>query len=161
MADRRGARSEPLALAFRFLASRSRSEAEVRERLASRGVDAQDIEGVLERLRELGYVNDADFAAAVIRARTQRRARGRRLVAEELQAKGVSEDVAESVLNACYGDELAVARPVAERQARRLQGRGFAEFRQRLGAFLVRRGFEHATAESLVTELWETYGLAD
>ena len=141
MADRRGARSDPLALALRFLASRSRSEAEVRERLASRGVDAQDIEGVLERLRELGYVNDADFAAAVIRARTQRRARGRRLVAEELQAKGVSEDVAESVLNACYGDELAVARPVAERQARRLQGRGFAEFRQRLGAFLVRRGF--------------------
>ena len=116
---------------------------------------------MLERLREIGYVNDADFAAAVIRARTQRRARGRRLVAEELQAKGVSEDVAESVLNACYGDELAVARLVAERQARRLQGRGFAEFRQRLGAFLVRRGFEHATAESLVTELWETYGLAD
>ena len=161
MADRRGARSDPLALALRFLASRSRSEAEVRERLASRGVDAQDIEGVLERLRELGYVNDADFAAAVIRARTQRRARGRRLVAEELQAKGVSEDVAESVLNACYGDELAVARLVAERQARRLQGRGFAEFRQRLGAFLVRRGFEHATAESLVTELWETYGAPD
>ena len=161
MADRRGARSEPLALALRFLASRSRSEAEVRERLASRGVDAQDIEGVLERLRELGYVNDADFAAAVIRARTQRRARGRRLVAKELRAKGVGEDVAESVLNACYGDELAVARPVAERQARRLQGRGFAEFRQRLGAFLVRRGFEHATAESLVTELWETYGAPD
>ena len=161
MADRRGARSEPLALALRFLASRSRSEAEVRERLASRGVDAQDIEGVLERLRELGYVNDADFAAAVIRARTQRRARGRRLVAEELRAKGVDEDEAESVLNACYGDELAVARPVAERQARRLQGRGFAEFRQRLGAFLVRRGFEQATAESLVTELWETYGAPD
>ena len=161
MADRRGARSKPLALALRFLASRSRSEAEVRQRLASRGVDAQDIEGVLERLRELGYVDDADFAAAVIRARTQRRARGRRLVAEELQAKGVSEDVAESVLNASYGDELAVARPVAERQARRLQGRGFAEFRQRLGAFLVRRGFEHATAESLVTELWETYGAPD
>ena len=161
MAGRRGAGSDPLALALRFLASRSRSEAEVRERLASRGVDAQDIEGALERLRELGYVDDADFAAAVIRARTQRRARGRRLVAEELQAKGVSEDVAESVLNASYGDELAVARPVAERQARRLQGSGFAEFRQRLGAFLVRRGFEHATAESLVTELWETYGAPD
>ena len=161
MAGRRGAGSDPLAIALRFLASRSRSEAEVRQRLASRGVDAQDIEGALERLRELGYVDDADFAAAVIRARTQRRARGRRLVAEELQAKGVSEDVAESVLNASYGDELAVARPVAERQARRLQGRGFAEFRQRLGAFLVRRGFEHATAESLVTELWETYGAPD
>ena len=161
MAGRRGARSDPLAIALRFLASRSRSEAQVRERLASRGVEASDIEGVVERLRELGYVNDAEFAAAVIRARTQARARGRRLVAQELQAKGVSEDVVETVLNACYGDELEVARPVAERQARRWQGRGFAEFRQRLGAFLVRRGFEHSTAESLVTELWETYGVPD
>jgi len=124
-------------------------------------VDAADIEQVLERLRLLGYVNDAEFAQAVVRARTERRARGRRLVADELQAKGVSAELAERVLDSYYGDELEVARPVAERQARRLQGRGFREFRQRLGAFLVRRGFEHATAESLVTELWETYGTPD
>ena len=106
-------------------------------------MDAEEVEGVLERLRALGYVNDAEFAAAVIRARTERRARGRRLVAEELEAKGVSAEVASCALEAGYGDELEVARPVAERQARRLQGLGFAEFRQRLGAFLVRRGFEH------------------
>ena len=124
-------------------------------------MDAEEVEGVLERLRELGYVNDAEFAAAVIRARTERRARGRRLVAEELETKGVSAEVASSALDAGYGDELEVARPVAARQAGRLQGRGFGEFRQRLGAFLVRRGFEHATAESLVTELWETYGAPD
>ncbi len=150
-----------MAVALRFLTARSRSEAEVRRRLASRGVDAADIEQVLERLRLLGYVNDAEFAQAVVRARTERRARGRRLVADELQAKGVSAELAERVLDSYYGDELEVARPVAERQARRLQGRGFREFRQRLGAFLVRRGFEHATAESLVTELWETYGTPD
>ena len=161
MAPRRGRQADPLAIALRFLASRSRSEAEVRRRLASRGVDAEDIEAVLERLQELGYVNDADFAVVVIRARTESRARGRRLVAEELQAKGVNLEVVERALDARYGDEVEVARPVAERQARRLQGRGFGEFRQRLGAYLVRRGFEHATAESLVTELWETYGAPD
>ena len=150
-----------MAVALRFLTSRSRSEAEVRRRLAFRGVEAEDIERVLERLRQLGYVNDTEFAQAVIRARTESRARGRRLVADELQSKGVNAEVIESVLDAYYGDELEVARPAAERQARRLQGRGFTEFRQRLGAFLVRRGFEHATAESLVTELWETYGTPD
>ena len=150
-----------MTMALRFLASRLRSEVEVRRRLFSRGVEAEDIDGVLERLRELGYVNDAEFAAAVIRARTKRRARGRRLVAEELESKGVSAEVASSAIDAEYGDELAVARPVAEQQARKLHGRAFAEFRQRLGAFLVRRGFEHETAESLVTELWETYGAPD
>lgn len=161
MAARRGRRADPMTIALRYLASRSRSEAEVRRRLASRGVDAEDIEDVLERLRELGYVDDVEFAAAVIRARTTGRARGWRLVAEELESKGVSAEVAESTLDACYGDELAVARPAAERQARKLHGHAFGEFRQRLGAFLVRRGFEHATAESLVTELWESYGAPD
>lgn len=161
MAGRRGQRSDPLAIALRYLASRSRSEAEVRRRLIARGVDAEDIERVMERLRELGYVNDADFAAAVVRARTEGRARGRRLVAEELEFKGVSAEVAEATLDGLYADELEVARPLAERQARKLHGRAFGEFRQRLGAFLVRRGFEHATAESLVTELWESYGAPD
>lgn len=161
MGARRGRRADPMTIALRFLASRSRSQSEVRRRLASRGVDAENIERVLARLRELGYVNDADFAAAVTRARTKGRARGRRLVAEELRAKGVSEDVAEEALSQWYEDEVVVARPVAERQAGRLHGYGFGEFRERLGAFLVRRGFEHATAESLVTELWETYGAPD
>lgn len=150
-----------MAIALRFLASRSRSEAQIRQRLASRGVGAEDVDAVLERLRELGYVDDAEYAAAVIRSRTQGRARGLRLVGEELRAKGVSDDVATEALDHLYGDELDVARPAAERQAGRLHGCGFAEFRQRLGAFLVRRGFEHATAESLVTELWETYGAPD
>lgn len=161
MASGRGRRAEPMAIALRFLASRSRSEEEVRQRLVSRGVDAHNTERALARLRELGYVNDADFAAAVIRSRTENRARGRRLVAEELRAKGVSEDVSEDALSQWYEDEVLVARPVAERQARRLHGCAFREFRLRLGAFLVRRGFEHATAESLVTELWECYGAPD
>ena len=161
MGARRGRRADPMAIALRFLASRSRSEAEVRQRLTSRGVDAHDTEPVLARLRDLGYIDDADFAAAVIRARTRGRARGRRLVAEELRAKGVSEELAEDALSRWYPDEAVVARPLAERQAGRLHGCGFGEFRQRLGAFLVRRGFEHATAESLVTELWETYGAPD
>lgn len=161
MAARRGRRSDPLAIALRYLASRSRSEAQIRQRLTSRGVSAEDVDAALERLRELGYVDDAEFAAAVIRSRTQGRARGLRLVEEELRAKGVSDDVATEALDHWYGDEVNVARPVAERQAARLHGFGFADFRQRLGSFLVRRGFAHATAESLVTELWETYGVPD
>ena len=50
---------------------------------------------------------------------------------------------------------------MAEKYARRLRGVDFAKFRQNLGANLVRRGFEHAAAESLVTELWERYGAPD
>ena len=53
-------------IALRFLASRVRSEAQVRERLATRGVGPEDVEATVCRLCELGYVDDSDFARAII-----------------------------------------------------------------------------------------------
>ena len=147
-----------MGIALRFLASRVRSEAQVRERLATRGVGPEDVEATVCRLCELGYVDDSEFSRAVIRSRRNHRARGRRYVFEELRMYGVSEAVADEELRTSYGDEIEVARPVGHKQAGKLAEMPFLEFRQRLGSFLVRRGFEHSTAESLVTELWEDRG---
>jgi regulatory protein len=148
-------------VALRFLASRIRSEAQVRERLSVKGVAPMEIEVTISRLLELGYVNDAEFASTVIRFRRQHRARGRRYVLEELRTNGVSEAVADEELMMTYGDEIEVARLVGRKQASKLADLSFRVFRQRLGVFLLRRGFEHATAESLVTELWEEFGAPD
>ena len=147
-----------MGIALRFLASRVRSEAQVRERLAAKGVGSKDLEATICRLCELGYVDDSEFSRAVIRSRRNHRARGRRYVFEELRMYGVSEAVADEELRTSYGDEIEVARPVGHKQAGKLSELPFLEFRQRLGSFLVRRGFEHSTAESLVTELWEDRG---
>ncbi|MBH40169.1 MAG: hypothetical protein CL790_02950 [Chloroflexi bacterium] len=147
-----------MGIALRFLASRVRSEAQVRERLAAKGVGSKDLEATICRLCELGYVDDSEFSRAVIRSRRNHRARGRRYVFEELRMYGVSEAVADEELRTSYGDEIEVARPVGHKQAGKLAEMPFLEFRQRLGSFLVRRGFEHSTAESLVTELWEDRG---
>ena len=148
-------------VALRFLASRVRSEAQVRERLSAKGVAPKEVEGTVSRLSELGYVDDAEFSRSVIRFRRQHRARGRRSIFEELRMNGVSEIVADEELATIYGDEIEVARSVGCKQASKLAGLSFREFRQRLGAFLLRRGFEHATAESLVTELWDEFGAPD
>ena len=85
-------------IALRFLASRVRSEAQVRERLATRGVGPEDVEATVCRLCELGYVDDSEFARAIIRSRKNHRARGRRYVFEELRMNGVSEAVADEEL---------------------------------------------------------------
>ena len=70
LADRRSRRAavddpaDVLAAAARFLEARPRSSNELRRRLRDAGYRADLVEGALERLTELGYLDDAAFARA-------------------------------------------------------------------------------------------------
>lgn len=149
------------ALSTRFLASRQRSEQEIRSRLTRESFDAAVVDQTVERLRQRRYLDDAQFARAWIEGRIRSRPRGRAVLRAELRARGVTDELIDHELQCGYGDEIEIARPLAEKRARRLRGVAFDRFRRSLGAYLVRRGFERAAAESLVTELWERYGAPD
>ena len=149
------------ALSTRFLASRQRSEQEIRSRLTRESFDAAVVDQMVERLRQRRYLDDAQFARAWIEGRIRSRPRGRAVLRAELRARGVADELIDHELQCGYGDEIEIARPLAEKRARRLRGVAFDRFRQSLGAYLVRRGFERAATESLVTELWERYGAPD
>ncbi len=151
-------RREAWRTATRYLASRARSEQEVRARLQRAGFDAPETQATIERLHALRYLDDAAFAVEFIESRVGKRARGRDLVELELRAKGVAAETASSALDLGYGDEIEVARPLAEAHAERLGDVDFATFRCRLGSLLSRRGFAYDTADTLVRELWEDRG---
>lgn len=145
------ARRQALDAALRLLGYRPRAEQELRERLARRGFPEEAVEAALARLREYGYVDDAAFARAWVEGRTG--ARGRRLLLHELRAKGVDPEVAARTL-ADVPDDLETARGLAEKKARTLHGLDARTFRQRLGAYLQRRGFAAEVIATVVRELW-------
>jgi regulatory protein len=90
--ERRGAVDDPdvvLEAAARFLEARSRSVAEVRRRLTGAGYRAELVEGAIERLTELGMLDDEAFARAWVESRDRARPRGERAIREELRLKGV------------------------------------------------------------------------
>lgn len=147
------ARRQALDIALRLLGYRPRAERELRERLGRRGFPAEVVEATLARLREYGYVDDAAFARAWVESRTGAAARGHRLLARELRAKGVAADVVADTL-ADAPDELEAARALAEKRARGLRGLDARTFRQRLGAYLQRRGFDADVIATVVRELW-------
>ena len=70
-----------------LLARRDYTEAELRSRLARRGVADDVAEALLGRLRELGLADDDRFAERYVA--TRRRARGRLALRGELRRKGV------------------------------------------------------------------------
>lgn len=111
---RRGAVDDPVVVleaAARFLEVRPRSEAEVRRRLRDAGYRADLVAGALERLVELGYLDDAAFARAWVESRDRAHPRGARALRDELRRKGVATDDIEAALAAreaaATGDDQA------------------------------------------------------
>jgi regulatory protein len=138
--------------ALRFLAPRPRSEAEVRRRLTQHKILPALIDGVVERLRGAGLLDDQAFASYWVENRATFRPRSQRVLRAELRQKGLPDEAVRAAL-AGADDEGAAYRLAAQR-ARRLSGLEYADFRRRLGDFLARRGFSYDTIEPVVEQVW-------
>ena len=88
---------------LRFLEARARSAAEVRRRLLLHGYRADLVEGAIERLTELGMIDDAAFASAWVESRDRARPRGERALRQELRVKGIDRAVIDDVIEAREG----------------------------------------------------------
>jgi len=138
--------------ALRLLAYRPRSEAEIRQRLARRGLPPQVVQETIARLRDQGLLSDAAFARFWVETRDQTSPRGRRLLWQELAAKGIEREIVRQAI-APVAEEDAALR-AAQKKARHLQGQEYPVFRRRLGDFLLRRGFPYPTVRTIVERLW-------
>jgi regulatory protein len=146
---------QTLERALRFLETRPRSEREVRTRLAQKGTTPELIDQVVERLRTLGLIDDAAFAQYWIENRERFSPRGARALKAELRNKGLANEVIAAQLEEAV-DEEAGARGVALRQARRFANLDERTFRQRLWAYLGRRGFDFEAIGAAVDEAWRS-----
>ncbi len=146
------AREQAYQRALRYLGYRPRTEAELRRYLRRREVAEDDIAAVLERLRDLGLVNDHDFARAWVDDRTAFHPRGRRALRAEMRRKGLPEDAIEQALESV--DEAALAAEAARKGLRRYGNLPWPAFRQKMSAYLARRGFPYAIVREVVREAW-------
>ena len=144
----------PIEVAVRFLGTRPRTRWEVQRRLRCAGVELAEIDAVLDRLTELGYLDDAAFARWWGEQRDRHGPRGLRMIEAELRQHGVPREIVEA-----YRDEHAAPERRAEDESlpsseaarardalqRHLRGRPVpedAKARQRIGMYLMRRGFD-------------------
>lgn len=135
-----------MAAALKILAARPCSEADLRERLiARRGKDPKLVEECIERLKELGYVNDDLFARSYASYRVSLKPLGRSRLARELAVKKVPRDCIEQALDLVFEDnaeDTLIDRAIA----RRLRTHGRPVDRaasKRMFGHLARLGFEY------------------
>jgi regulatory protein len=113
---------------------------ELCRKLARRGYDPEEVQAALSRAGELGYLDDAGFAAVLVRHRAG--SRGRRAIAAELLSRGVDRDVADGALEALDPEiEIDAATTLARRRAAGLTEPSLDELIEAVGPSLLRRGF--------------------
>ena len=171
MPRRRAEREPPdlnatLETALRFLGARPRTQWELRRRLQRSGADDDVLEAALTRLADLGYVDDEAFVRWWSEQRDRHAPRGRRLIEAELRQKGVPREVIERLREAPLerAEEDAALPETDEQRAsaaleRHLHGRPIPDdprAMQRLGMFLIRRGFDAGTARRAIRHAADT-----
>jgi regulatory protein len=139
-------------IAGRFLGTRPRSRWEVEQRLRRSGTSDEVVAATLARLERVGFVDDVAFARWWVEQRDRHAPRGRVALETELRAKRVPAAIIAD-LRMPEGDDGSLHEDDRADAAleRHLRGRPLPEDRkalQRLGMFLVRRGFSPETARA-------------
>lgn len=133
-----------------LLAHRSRSEAEIRAKLAERVVDEGVLEEVMRRLDAAGLINDEAFARVWVEERRAHKLLGTALLRRELENKGVATSDIDALLEeaAPHDSEKERCQIFArERLAKELRKSDGAEnldrgaALRRIGGALARRGY--------------------
>ena len=108
--------------AVKSLGSRMKSERDLRRLMSQRALPGEDggrdMDAVLAKLKELGYLSDERFAADYTRLRQENDKFGSRRVQQGLMQKGVSSATVNEAVGKAYEDvdETALARQYVERK---------------------------------------------
>ena len=110
--------------ALRLLAVRPRARRELESRLRQAGFEAAEVSSELDRLEEVGLLDDGAFARELADHHLTVRGSARRAVAGALASKGVSRETIDRTLAGLEQDESVRALEVATERARRLTACG-------------------------------------
>ena len=139
-------------ICLRLLTVRARTRVELAAALARRGIPEEPVERVLDRLAEVGLVDDAAVAQAVVETYTAR-GLARRAVAAKLHQRGVPDDAVGAALAGLPPDqEIDGARALVSRRQRQLSGLPPQTQARRLAGQLARRGYSAEVVSRVVRE---------
>jgi len=150
-----------LGAAARFLEVRSRSVDEVRRHLMAARFPAALVDGAIDRLAELGMLDDRAFASAWVESRDRARPRGEGALRRELALKGIDRETVAAVLAErneaaadfeaggsggvtadASADQIAAERLVRKSRSALLRVEDPRARRRRVYALLARSGFD-------------------
>lgn len=150
------------AICLRQLTMAPRSRGQLAEALRRRDVPADVAERVLDRLSEVGLVDDAEFARGWVRSRHVGRGLAGRALGSELRQRGVEAEVVRDAVGELGPEqELATARALVARKLPGMHRLDHATQVRRLAGMLGRKGYSGGVALQAVREAMADEASAD
>jgi regulatory protein len=124
--------------AYRLLTLRAHSEKELQAKLRVGGFAEPVVGGVIEKCRELGYLNDGSYARQRARDLAINRLAGDRRIAVDLRERGISEELCRQAIAGVRG-EISEEEAVDRFLMKKAKGAAIAGMGDREKARWVRR----------------------
>jgi len=141
-------RQGALQAALKLLSHRAYSVQEIRDKLAAKGYNPEEISPVIEYLLQRGYLNDAALCEFLAAKYIREEKYGRLLIVQKLKQRGFTVDTIERALQALSPcDELTTAWRLCSKRFKQREDLTL----QQLARFLGNRGFTQKT----IRQIWE------
>lgn len=134
--------------ALNLISHRPRSEWEIRDYLKRKDLDNPEIDVVINKLRDRGYLDDADFARRWVATRRLLKSTSKRRLMQELRQKRISGDIISQVIEEDETDERQVLIELIERKRRQTK----YQDKLKLMQFLARQGYNYDDIKSVLEE---------
>ena len=134
-----------------YLSRRSHSEKELLDKVIKGGVDRESAVKAIERFKELGYINDRDFAFEYTEYLLNSKRYSLNRVKQELFYKGISKDIISEAIDGIETDQAqTVINIINKSYVRKLNEEGG---REKVITALMRRGFSYSDIKEACNRL--------
>lgn len=141
------------AIVLRQLSNAPKSRAQLEQALRRRSCPEHVAEAVLDRMEEVGLVDDEAYAQLLIRSKQAGRGLARRALAHELRTKGVDDDTARAALEEVTTEhERERARELVAKKLRSMHGLEAHIQTRRLAGMLARKGYDAEVSMSVIRQ---------
>lgn len=138
---------------LRQLAMAPRSRQQLRAKLRQRNCPDDVAEAVLDRMAEVGLVDDEAFAGMLVRSKQAGRGLATRALSQELRTKGIDPETAEAVLaDIDPEEERERARALVVKKLRTMHGLDATVQTRRLAGMLARKGYPSSVAFAVIRD---------
>ncbi|AMB99568.1 hypothetical protein AWM75_05955 [Aerococcus urinaehominis] len=142
-------------LATRYLAHRLRSEKEVRDKLASQEILAEDIDRTIDKLKEMKLVDDLVYGQSYVRTSKRLQKKGPGQISRYLKEKGLDQEtINQSLQEYSQKDQVSnleeIAKKYFDQQSRR---HAIKTARQKTQAYLYSKGYASDLIRSVLADL--------
>jgi regulatory protein len=140
--------------AFDLLSYRLRSIREIKDKLKAKKISSKTVERTLKHLKDLGLLNDDEFARQLILSNISSRPKGKGVIKQKLYQKGISKQVSEKILNEVFEniDEKKIAIDVFEKYSKKLKTDNNIQKKRKIFSYLARKGFDFDIINEIIHE---------